>query len=411
MIAFLKSNPRFFRFWLAGWASEIGDWVRNITMMFLVLDLSNGSAMSLSINLFCEFAPIFLFGLFVGALADRWNRQRTIMGAILFRAIIMVFLILAYLAGSLLLIYVCGFVSAIGTLFFRSANQSFLMLFVEGVEERKTATAMRQTATSSVQLLGPTAGASFYLMMGAGGSLAITIFMFLVAVFLVSTIRVEQPEMSTKRTFAGIWKDVQDGFRYSWSNPYVRPILFTNMIYGFAAGIINVLEVFIITDFLGLPKEWMALLATVQGAGMLVGSLFVNKLKLSLHRMMPVGLIVVGVFLAGMVAFRSFYATAASLVLFSFGMIMVTFGMQAMKQIKVEFAYQGRAGMSMSSAFNGFMVVTMLASGWLAKLYTIRPVIVLAGLAATLSGLILYTVFQRNLRQEQMRVSANSEVA
>ncbi|MBL0386688.1 MFS transporter [Tumebacillus sp. ITR2] len=410
MIAFMKRNPRFFRFWLATWASDLGDWVRNITMMFLVLDLSKGSALSLSFNLFCEYAPIFLFGLFVGALADRWNRQRTVMGAILFRALIMALLVVAYLNGSLYMIYACAFVSAIGTLFFRSSNMGFFMLFVDA-EDRKYATSLRQASSSAVQLLGPTAGAAFYLLIGASGGLAVTVTLFLVAVWLLSTIRVDQPESSKVRTFSGIWVDVKAGFQYSWGNSYVRPVLFVYMMYGMAAGIINVLEVFIVTDFLGLPKEMMAILASVQGAGMFVSSLIIGKLKVPLHRMVSMGMLIAGAFLAGMVAVNNFYMTAASLVVFSFGLMMVNVGITTILQTKVDFTFQGRTQMSASTVFNGFMVMTMLSSGWLLKAFTIRPVILLSGGLAALSGVVLFAIFSRVIRRENGVGAPNTEAA
>jgi MFS family permease len=395
---------------MATWASELGDWVRNITMTFLVLDLTNGSAVSLSVNLFCEFAPIFLFGLFVGALADRWNRKRTIMGAFTFRAIIMLCLIFAYLTGSLYLIYACAFVSAFGTLFFRSSSMAFLMLFVEP-NDRKLAASMRQTSNSTMMLLGPSLGASFYLWIGTAGALAVTIILFLTAVLLISTIQVEQPATTSQRTFSGIWKDIKDGFQYAWNNSYVRPLLFINIMYGMAAGLINVLEVFIITDFLELPKEMMAMLASVQGGGMFLASLFIGKWKLPMHRMVPGGMMIAGVFLAAMVAYKSFYATAAALVLFSVGLMMVNIGMSALLQNKVDFAYQGRTGMSISTTFNGVMVSTMLVSGWLHTTFSIRPVILISGLLAALSGLVLYGVFDRTVRRENGLVSAKSEAA
>lgn len=411
MIQFLRGNPQFMRFWISTWTSELGDWVRNMSLMFIVLELSQGSAVAFSINMFCEFAPIFLFGFLVGAFVDRWDRKRTVLGAIVFRAIMMLFFIWAISVGSLYMIYTGSFVSAIGTLFFRASTPAFMMQFVPE-EDRKMAANLRQMSMSTMLLIGSPIGTLFYMKIGASHSLLLTVLLFVAAWLLVQTVKVDNTASDTTKTRASIiqiGRDILEGFHYSWKNPILRPILFSNIFFGYGAGIVNVLEIFIITEYLGLPKEAMAILASVQGAGMLFSTFAVGKLKLPLDRLLSYGMVVMGIGLGGMVSFPSFFVTAGALVVFSLGQIGFNVGMATLMQTKVAFEYQGRSMMTVSTVFNGFMVLAMLTSGWLHEAFSIRPVVLGGGVMIILGGIICFGMFLHILKkneQDQIQVPA-----
>lgn len=399
MISFLRGNPRYLRYWMSTWASELGDWIRNMTLMYVVLDMSGESAVALSIMTFCEFAPIVVFGFLVGTFADRWNRKRTILGAILFRVAMMVYFIGAITIDSLPMMYVGAVLASIGTLFFRAAAPAFTMQFVPQ-EDRKMAANLRQMSMSTMLLIGAPIGALLYMKFGQG-ALVMTTGFFLIAWLLVASIRVDAVETPKKDgTVSGVWLDMREGFRYAWGNRVVRPILLSSVLFGFGIGLINVLEVFVTTEFLGLPKEMMSVLVSIQGVGMLVASLLFVKVKLSMEKMISYGMIVSGLGLAGMVLYPNFYVTAAALVLFAFGIIGMNIGTATLMQTKVAFEYQGRTGMTVSTVLNGCNAVALIASGWLHKLFTVQPVIAAGGLLVAAGGVVCMMIFARIMSQE-----------
>ncbi|MGZ4163205.1 MAG: MFS transporter, partial [Tumebacillaceae bacterium] len=117
MIAFLRSNPRYVRYWASTCASELGDWIRNMTLMFLVRDLSKDSAVAVSYNNFFEFAPIFLLGPYVGVFVDRWDRKRTMLTASLLRAVMIAVLMGAVAMQSMWMIFLVAAISSTFTVF------------------------------------------------------------------------------------------------------------------------------------------------------------------------------------------------------------------------------------------------------------------------------------------------------
>jgi len=404
MFELLRRNPRFFKYWLSTWASEGGDWIRNMTLMYVVMDLSGGSAQSVSAIMFSEFAPIFLFGFLVGALADRWDRKRTILGAILFRIVMTGLVIGAIAMESLWLLYAVAFVSAFGTLFYRASSSAFTMQIVPE-EDRKQAASLRQFSLSVMLLLGSAIGTGLYLALRAEGSLFITLAAYGIAWLLVQRVRVGRSEKVNEERKSAVLADMKAGFQFAYQNSYIRTILMTAIFVGFGAGLINVLEIFITTEFLGMPKEFMAVLIVVQGIAMLGSTFIVARIKLPMERFIVWGILLAGAGLGGMVLVPNIYVTSAALVVFSLGEIGLQVGMATLMQTKIAMEFQGRAGMAHNTVFNGFMLLAMLAAGQLHDAFSVQPVVAGGGIMIMLGGLVSSLMFMRAARAKSRAAS------
>ncbi|TCP55873.1 putative MFS family arabinose efflux permease [Tumebacillus sp. BK434] len=398
MLAFLKGNPRYFCYWMATWLSEFGDWMRNMALLYIVMDLSGNSPFSVSAILFAEFAPIFLIGFFVGVFADRWDRKRTMLGAIGFRVLIMLLFVVAILSESLWMIYIGAFLSTVGSLFYKSPAPAFVMQFVPR-EDLKTAMSLRQITNSTMMLIGPATGTVVYMTWGGAWALVMTALLMLGSLLLIYVVKVPPSatpatEDSKKGKLRGVMREMRDGFVYSWKNLAVRPLLFTQIFIGLGSGLINVVEIFIITEFLGLPKEMLSLLVTVQGGSMLVGALLVQRMKSAPERLLVYGLLLMGVGLAGMVAYPALWVTMAAILVFSLGNSMLTIGLGTTLQTYVAFEYQGRTGTTVMTLFNGFMVIAMLTAGPLQALFSIVPVVLASGIIVVIGGAVCYYMYR-----------------
>lgn len=411
MLHFLRGNPLFLRYWISTWFSEFGDWLRNMTLMFLVLELSNHSSVAVSTNMFFEFAPIFLFGSFVGVFADRWDRKKTIIYSNLSRAFLVSIFILALYLHSILLIYFGAFVCAIGTLFYRAPGSAFVMQFVPE-EDRKMAASLRQLSVSTMLVIGSGLGTTIYFWLGPIWSLLMNVLCFMISAFLVHTIRLPQkeelPVIKEGKGFSAVWDEMKEGFQFAWKNPIVRVLLYSNIPFGIGAGIVNVSTVFVITEFLGLKEEVYGWLVAIQGAGMLFFSLLIGKVKLSNTRLVSSGMVIMGIGLAGTVFYPNFYVTTAFLIFFCAGQIAFNIGMATLLQTKVDFEYQGRTMMTINTTFMGFMVMTMLFTGWLHELLTIQPLVLLGGAAISIGGIVCSIIFKRNAKKEMKQLPVQS---
>jgi MFS transporter, DHA3 family, macrolide efflux protein len=396
MLQFLRGNPLFLRYWISTWFSEFGDWIRNMTLMYLVLELSNHSSVAVSTTAFFEFAPIFLFGAFVGVFADRWNRKKTIIYSNLSRAFLVLIFVLALYFDSILLIFIGAFVCAIGTLFYRAPGSAFVMQFVPE-EDRKMAAGLRQLSISTMLVIGAGLGTTIYFWLGPVWSLIINVLCFIISALLVYTIRVPHKEdISTKKEtkgFSSVWHEMKEGYQFAWRSPIVKAMLISNIPFGVGAGVVNVSTIFVITEFLGLSEELYGWLLAIQGAGMLLFSLMIGKSKLSNTQLISYGMIIMGFGLAGTVFYPNFFITSCFIIFFCAGQIGFNIGMSTLLQTKVDYAYQGRTMMTINSTFMGFMLTTMLLTGWLHELITIQPLMLLGGSAILIGGIVCTFIF------------------
>ena len=397
MLQFLRGNPLFRRYWFGTWFSELGDWIRNMAVMYLVLNLSNNSPIALSWTMFAEYVPIFVLGPIVGVMADRWNRKKTIVWANMCRALMMGVFALAYMVHAVWLLYVAAFLSSICTLFFRAPGSSFTMQFVPE-EDRKTAASLRQLSLSVMLMLGPAIGTSLYMFLGPGWVFLLVFTLFMLSAGVTSTIRTAPPDecqgTEAKQGLSSVWDDLTNGMRYAFRHATVRPILFGAVFVGFGAGMIDVLEIFVVTDFLGLPETMMAVLVSVQGISMLACTLLVQRIKLPFDKFVSYGMIVMGIGLGSMVVYPSLMATAGALVVFSLGQIALNIGMATLMQTKVDYAYQGRVNMTFQTTLIGFMTLALVSAGWLYAVLPLRLLVVCGGAFIVIGGCICYVMFR-----------------
>jgi MFS transporter, DHA3 family, macrolide efflux protein len=398
MIQFLRGNPYFFRYWMSTWFSEFGDWLRNMTLLFLVLELSNHSSVAVSMNMFFEFAPIFLFGSFVGVLADRWNRKQTIIYSNLSRALFVLIFVLAIYLHSIVLIFIGAFICAIATLFYRAPGSAFTMQFVPE-QDRKMAASLRQLSMSTMLVIGSGLGTTIYFWLGPTWSLIINVICFVISAYLVYTVKLPKEEVSGNRNSKGfgvVWSEMKEGFQFAWRNPIVRALLFAFIPFGVGAGIVNVSTIFVITEFLGLGEKVYGWLVALQGAGMLLFSLMIGKVKLSNSRLVYFGMMIMGIGLAGTAFYPHILVTGLFLIFFCAGQIAFNIGTATILQTKVEYSYQGRTNMTINTTYMGFMVITMLFNGWLHELLTIQPLMISGGLTILAGGIVCGIIFNRN---------------
>ncbi|MGZ4106439.1 MAG: MFS transporter [Tumebacillaceae bacterium] len=384
MFAYLKGNPRFLRYWIASWFSELGDNLRNMALTFVILEQQGShSSIAISLNLFCEYAPICVFGFIIGVYADRWDRKRSVIGALFVRALIMLVIIAAINSHSLIFLYACSFCSAICTVLFRASTGGFTMLFIDR-EDRALTAGLRQMSMSVLTFVGPAIATYFYSAIGADLTLVSTTALFILSIALLMTIRVPKTSNVSspgEQALRKIRHDLQDGFRYAKQHRPLRMILGSNLLFGVSAGTVNTMSIFLLTEYLRLPKETYAIIGPVEGVGMLVCSAMFTKWKLRSERLVVLSLLMMGIGLVGLVFPKNVYFAFLSAAILAGGVVGNNIGTSTLFQTRVDFAYQGRANVITQACWMGTMVILMPICGWLHESLSVRPLFLSAGIA------------------------------
>lgn len=405
MIRFLLHNPLYVRYWFGRWFSDFGDWVRNMSLIFLVMDLSHGSSKAIAMNMFCEFLPMF-FAPLLGVFVDRWDRKRTFMWATALRGLILIWIAWSVYQRALSGIYLGAFLGSVATVFAQSSESGLVMQMV-AKENRKTAASLKQIVSSSMTLLGPPLGAGIFSLVGGTWSLTVSLVLFILAAGLIGSLPLEPFRRNdVENNLASLFSDVKVGWRYSKGHPLIPSMLTVGFALGVSGGILNVLEVFIITQFLGLPQTMLATMLSIQGLGMLISVPIANRWKIKMETLLPVSVLIIGLGLAIMVVYPNFWVVVMGYLIFSFGNIAENIAMGTLLQTEVDSEFQGRVVSLLQTISMGTMGLLMLLTGWVHVFVSVQILVLMAGAIALLSG--SWVIFYRRFKGLRKTDTANT---
>lgn len=73
----LFRNKAFVLLTISDVLQNIGIWIRNMALLYFIMEKSHHNPVAISLLTVIEYAPIFLVSIIGGVLADRWRPKRT----------------------------------------------------------------------------------------------------------------------------------------------------------------------------------------------------------------------------------------------------------------------------------------------------------------------------------------------
>jgi MFS family permease len=277
----LFSNRVFVLLMLTDFFQQLGIWVRNMALLYFVMEMSGNNPMAVSLLTVIEYFPIFLFAIIGGVLADRFRPKQTMFWGDLLSAVSIAIILAIVSIGYWQAVFVVTAISAIITQFSQPASLKMIKRFIPE-EQMKQAIAISQTMLPLFLIIGPVIGTFIYEKLGIYASLGMLIILFIISVSLIALLPGEEAVKQPLGTFSFV-EDLKEGLQYVKGNRNLLILTAVFSILGLGVGLIQPLEVFIITDRLGLDKENLQWFTALSGVGMLIGSViaifFVQKLK------------------------------------------------------------------------------------------------------------------------------------
>jgi MFS family permease len=274
--------------------SQAGIWIRNYAVLLYVMEKSGGDAFAVSAISVAEYAPMFLFALVGGVLADGWRPKRTVVWCDLLSAVSVVAVITVLQFGTWQAVFLTTLISAVASQF---AQPSGMKLFkVHAAEELAQASiSALQTIFALFMVMGPVVGTWVYGRLGIEPALALTAAAFLLSALTMATIPPDRPKEAAAGVGpAALWRDMTEGMRYMVSRKILLNLSLIFMLVGLGVGLIAPLGMFVITERLGLPVGDVQWMTAVYGAGELLGGALIFRLtrQLPAGRMLMLGLLV-----------------------------------------------------------------------------------------------------------------------
>lgn len=244
-------------------------WIRNISVMFFIMDVTNKDPMAISALNFVDMVPMFLLTFLGGIIADKYNPKKLMFLGDFLSFISFVILGSLISKGYMVAIFITVLISAIVTQFSYPASQKY---FKEYVDEKEIdlAIGISQLLASIFPIIGPFLGSYFYFTFGIGKTLLIIAFMFLLSVALIITLPNKQFE---KIESDGFIEDARLTFNYVNNKKVIKVFAKMLFILSFGIGISGNLDIFLITERLGLNEEFYQFFSGIAGIGAVVGGL------------------------------------------------------------------------------------------------------------------------------------------
>ena len=262
--------PDFWRLWWVGLVVATVRWVETVAVGIVVYQRTE-SAFLVAMMTMLRLLPMGLFGVFLGALAERLDRGR------------MLFVVVALMAGTSAVLAV---LNAIGQLaIWHLAFASFVngcgwctdnpvrrVMIGEAVGRDKMSLAMSLDvgASNASRMVGPVIGGILLAGAGLQGVLLLSTLMYGAALATVLTVRAHHAHaVQTGPVLARI----AEGLALARSDKRIRGVLIVTIIYNVFAWPFTSMIPVIGRDRLHLGPEGVGLLATMDGIGAFAGAL------------------------------------------------------------------------------------------------------------------------------------------
>lgn len=187
----LSSNADFRRLWTGQVVSEVGDWLNNIAVLALVIQLAGASGVGLAVALYAiaRHLPLFLFGPVAGVVVDRVSRRRVMIAADLARAALALGFLLASRLSSLAVIYSVGAALFSVSAFFNAAKRASIPNLVEGTDSLLAANSLSASTTAATIAVGSALGGVIATALGRDTVFVLNALTFVASAELIRRIR------------------------------------------------------------------------------------------------------------------------------------------------------------------------------------------------------------------------------
>lgn len=186
----LAENADFRRLWLGQVVSEIGQWLNNIAVLALTLELAGAGSEGQAVAFYAiaRHLPLFLFGPVAGVVADRFDRKRVMIAADVVRAVIALGFLAAASFRALPVIYLVGASLFAVSAFFNAAKRAALPNLVHDGRMLLGANALSTSTTAATIAIGSVLGAIAATVLGRNAVFCLNAFSFLISAEMIRRI-------------------------------------------------------------------------------------------------------------------------------------------------------------------------------------------------------------------------------
>ncbi|WFF00623.1 MFS transporter [Micromonospora sp. WMMD964] len=262
-MSLLRGNVAFRRYWSARLVSYTGDQLARTALLIAVYDRHGGAAVALL--LLASTVPRLL-GPLLGALADRFDQRRLMIGCDTAQAL--TYLAVALLAPPLPVLLALITAATTAATAFTPAGRSLLPRLVER-EQLPAANAQLATGVNIGIAAGPAVGGLLLATLGLTTTLLVDAATFVLSALLIGGVRTLSA--TTTRRSESLHSVLREGLRVVRGHRVVRAVSVGFLVMVAFAALDNLAIVPLARAELGATEATIGLLGTAYGVGMVLG--------------------------------------------------------------------------------------------------------------------------------------------
>lgn len=416
----LAENADFRHLWIGQVVSEIGDWLNNVAVLALTIQLAGETHVARAIALYAlaRHVPLFLFGPLAGVVVDRLDRRRVMIAADVARAVLALGFLIATRQAALPFIYIVGASLFAVSSFFNAAKRASIPNIVRGAEQLLSANSLSASTTAATIAIGSALGGLVATFVSRE-----IVFILNAATFLVSAEMIRRLKGATQRREESSLlppsvrassrlrvavSDFREGLRYVRRHDVLSAIFVVAAGWGLGNGVARALYsifgarlgVAAAAGFVARPMDFgISVLFVAMGLGGVLGAPIARRFNsgsgASLGARMGRSMIFDGCGLALFSLMPNLWGASVVLIAREINFAIWWTAQQTIIMSRTDNRYAGRVFASYETLTTLTMVGSMMASGLAADTYGIRPVAGVGGAVIALSGMWWFVLRRR----------------
>jgi MFS family permease len=395
-------HPNFQLFFGGQLISLIGTWMQSVAQSWLVYRITHSSLLLGSVGFAGQF-PVFLAAPLGGIVADRYDRQRVVIGTQVASMLLALVLALLTLTHRITVIEIFWLAALLGVVnaFDIPGRQSFLVEMV-GKEDLINAIALNSSMFNGARIIGPAIAGLLVAKIGEGWCFFANAVSYIAVILGLFMMRVTQ---RSQRPQGSPIAHVIEGFRFVQKTAPIRAILLLLGLVSLVAMPYTVLMPIFADKILHGGARGLGILMGATGVGALLGALTLATRTgvYGLGRWITFSCGGFGFSLVAFAVSRNFWLSTILLVPVGFCMMLQMSSSNTLIQSMVPDHLRGRVMSVYSMMFMGMAPFGALFGGFVADRLS-APIAVSIGGVAAIGGAAIFGLRLPSLRVEARRL-------
>jgi MFS family permease len=400
-------DTRNFRLYFGGeLVSFIGSWMQTMAEAWLVLTLT-GSGTAVGATFAFRFLPVTLFGLWGGAMVDRFDRRRVLLITQTAAALLAVVLWLIVLTDvvEVWMVFALAFALGLVTVVDEPARHSFVEEMV-GRDRLANAVALNSAVANSARITGPALAGILIATVGTSWVFFVNAVSFFAVVGALLAMHTRELEPHSRQETR---PRVREGLRYAWSIRSIRSTIVLVAVVGTLVYNFPTFLTLMASETFGGGAGLAGFLMALLGVGTVIGGLFAAHRGRSSRKLVILAATMLGsaLLIAALLPNQHLFEIA----LIPVGALAVFFGTSANAHMQLSSApyMRGRVMAIYMLLTLGTTVVGGPFVGWVCQHFNPRVGFALAGAATLFAALVLASPIPALIRSKAAGTEGSPE--